>query len=46
MSYLEKEREQEEIQKLLAQELAEDSAPDFIQYGFLKWGKGNDRQGV
>jgi len=37
MNWLEKEKEQQELQKLLAQELEEENDPDFIQYGFLKW---------
>ena len=37
MNYLNKENEQEELEKLLEQEKAEDSEPDFVQYGFLKW---------
>ena len=37
MDYLNKENEQEELNKLLAQELEEDNEPDFVQYGFLKW---------
>jgi len=39
MNWLDKEKEQEEIQKLLAQEVDEENDPDFIQYGFLKWRK-------
>ncbi|MFX0084240.1 MAG: hypothetical protein ACFFAU_01100 [Candidatus Hodarchaeota archaeon] len=37
MDYLKKEKEQEEIQELLKQEVEEEQDPDFIQYGFLKW---------
>jgi len=40
MDYLEKEREQEEIERLIA-ENKEDNDPDFRQYGFLKW-KGTE----
>lgn len=39
MNWLDKEKEREELQKLLTQEEAEDNDPDFIQYGFLKWRK-------
>jgi len=39
MDYLEKEKEQEEIQKLLEQELEEENDSDFRQFGFLKWRK-------
>lgn len=36
MSYLDKEKEQEELQKLIEQD-REDDDPDFRQYRFLKW---------
>ena len=36
MNYLDKEKEQEEIQKLIEQDKENDD-PDFRQYGFLKW---------
>jgi len=36
MNYLEKEKEREELQKLIEQDREDDSA-DFRQYGFLKW---------
>ena len=38
MNYLDKEKEQEELEKLLEQD-KEDDDPDFRQYGFLKWTK-------
>lgn len=37
MDWLEKEKEQEEIQKLIAQELEEENEPDWQQYANLKW---------
>lgn len=36
MNYLDKEKEKEEIQKLIEQDKEEDT-PEFRQYGFLKW---------
>jgi len=36
MNYLEKEKEQEEIQRLITED-TEDNDADFRQYGFLKW---------
>ena len=38
MNWLEKEKEQEEIQKLIEQDKEDDNA-NFRQYGFLKWRK-------
>lgn len=42
MNWLEKEKDQNEIQKLIEQD-KEDNDPDFRQYGFLKWRKNNER---
>ena len=39
MNYLEKEKEQKELQELILLELEEENEPDFRQYGFLKWRK-------
>ena len=39
MNWLEKEKEREEIQKLLEQELEEERDPDYQQYANLKWRK-------
>lgn len=37
MNYIEKEKEKEELQKLLAQEIEEENNPDWLQYANLKW---------
>jgi len=37
MSYLDKEKEQEELEKLLEQEKEEELDPDYCQYATLKW---------
>lgn len=37
MNYLEKEREQQEIQCLIAEDKEEELAPDYCQYVMLKW---------
>jgi len=41
MNWIDKEKEQEEIQKLLEKELEEENDPDYQQYATLKW-KKND----
>jgi hypothetical protein len=38
-NFLEKEKEQEEIEKLIAEDIEEENNPDWQQYGFLKWRK-------
>ena len=37
MNWVEKEKEQEELQKLLKAELEEENNPDWQQYANLKW---------
>lgn len=39
MNWLEKEKEKEELNKLLKQEEAEELDPDYCQYAMLKWRK-------
>ena len=39
MNWLEQEKEQEELEKLLEQEKEEELDPDYCQYATLKWRK-------
>lgn len=39
MNYLDKEKEKEELQKLIEQDLIEEQDPDYQQYANLKWRK-------
>lgn len=37
MSYLDKEKEREELNKLIEQDKEEELDPDYCQYAMLKW---------
>ena len=39
MNYFDKEKEREEIQKLIEQEKEEELDPDYCQYAIMKWRK-------